>query len=89
MLVDTGYADELQRSFLIISVLMYCNMMFLAQHLVTLLYTKRMGRFYDFPQILHLTDLALFAQSVTILSWISNDLYKGIDRSKGLISFED
>lgn len=34
-----------------------------------------MGRFYDFPSILHFTDLILFIVSVVVINWIQNDLF--------------
>lgn len=49
-------------------------MTFIFQHIVTFIFTKRLGRFYEFPSILHVTDTILFVCSIIIIQWIKNDL---------------
>lgn len=56
-------------------------MSFLIQHVVSLIYTQRMGRFYDFPSVLHLTDLILLILSIIIINWKQTKLFEGVDQN--------
>ena len=80
-LVQIGYASDLASNFRIIEWLCFFNMSFLAQHVVSLIYTQRMGRFYDFPSVLHLTDLILLVLSIIIINWIQSELFANMDSS--------
>jgi hypothetical protein len=50
------------------------NLTFLFQHIVTFIFTKRLGRFYEFPVILHLTDTILFVCSLIFISWFRTNI---------------
>lgn len=40
-----------------------------------------MGRFYDFPSVLHLTDLILLVLSIIIINWKQNKLFENVNQS--------
>jgi hypothetical protein len=73
--------DSLYQAFNTIQYLCFLNLTFLFQHIVTFIFTKRLGRFYEFPVILHFTDTILFVCSLVFISWfrsnIQKDLYTG------------
>jgi len=71
-------ADTLYRAFLVIQVLCILNLTFLFQHFVTFIFTKWMGRFYEFPSILHLTDTILAVASAIIVDWFKKNIQKNL-----------
>ena len=75
---------ELYSAFSIIEILSYFNLTFFVQHLVTFVFTKRMGRFYEFPSVLHFTDVILFCCSVVTISWINANIKNDIGTDETL-----
>jgi len=63
---------------MVIEVLCYLNFSFLLQHFVTFIFTKRMGRFYEFPSILHFTDLVLAVASAIIIDWFEKNIKRNL-----------
>ena len=66
--------QSLYDGFSVVFVLCILNLSFLLQHIVTFIYTKRLGRFYEFPSILHFTDLLLFIASLIMISWVNDSI---------------
>ena len=68
---------------MIIQGLCVLNFTFVLQHFVTFTYTKRLNRFYEFPTVLHVTDLILAASSAFIVDWfkhnIQNNVFSDLD----------
>ena len=61
--------EDLYQAFNTIQTLCFLNLTFLIQHIVTFIFTKRLGRFYEFPVILHFTDVILFGCSTMFINW--------------------
>jgi hypothetical protein len=66
--------DNLYLAFNTIQILCFLNLSFLFQHCVTFIFTKRLGRFYEFPVILHFTDTLLFVCSLIFIQWFSGSI---------------
>lgn len=69
----------LYSAFVFIEILCILNFSFLFQHFVTFIFTKRMGRFYEFPSILHLTDLILAISSGIIIDWFTTNIQSNVN----------
>ena len=54
------------------------NLTFFLQNVVTFLFTKLMGRFYQFPTVGHFTDTVLFCCSVVIVKWFQDNIQDGL-----------
>ena len=54
-------------------------MTFLIQHMITFIFTKRLGRFYEFPVLIHATDAILCASSGIFIQWFSLKISNNID----------
>ena len=67
-----GDAETLYAVFLIIEILCILNLSFFLQNLIEFIFTRRMGRFYQFPTIAQITDIALCASSSVIIDWFQN-----------------
>ena len=61
--------DTLYQAFNTVNVLCFLNLSFLVQHIITFVFAKRLGRFYEFPVLLHLTDAVLFVCSIFFSEW--------------------
>lgn len=81
-------ASTLYSAFVVIEVLSILNFTFLFQHLVTFIFTKRMGRFYEFPTILHLTDLILTISSAVVIEWFKNNISQNLYTDPNLSEME-
>lgn len=72
-------------SFKLVNLLSWLNMTFLLQHIITFIFTKKLGRFYSVG-ILHLTDLAMAISSYIFIDWYSvnilKDLYTDVNLSQ-------
>jgi len=64
--------SSLYLAFQVIKVLSLLNCSFLFQHFVTMIFAKKLGRFYDFPQIMHLSDLTMAVASMIIYDWFTS-----------------
>jgi len=71
-------SSNLYLAFQVIKVLCVLNCSFLFQHFVTLIFTKKLGRFYDFPQMIHFSDAALAVSSVMVYDWFSATIQQGL-----------
>ena len=80
-LTSTRYASDLASNMGTIEWLCFFNLTFLAQHVVTLIYTQKMGRFYDFPSVLHFTDFLLCVLSLIIINWKQTKLFANLDQA--------
>ena len=87
MLIGNGYYDSLSHNFMVVEILCFLNSSFVISHIVTAIYTKRMGRFFDFPTMLHFLDTMLLILSMVIVEWIENDLYYKVNTP--VTTFED
>ena len=65
-------------SFNLIFYLCLMNLTFLLQHICTFIFTGKLGRFRDFPQLIHITDTILFSSSIVVISWFTNNLQKDL-----------
>lgn len=70
--------EGLYQAFNTIQYLCFLNLTFLFQHVVTFIFTKRLGRFYEFPVILHFTDTVLFVCSIVFISWFRTNIQKDL-----------
>jgi hypothetical protein len=70
--------ESLYQAFNTIQYLCFLNLTFLFQHIVTFIFTKRLGRFYEFPVILHFTDTILFVCSLVFISWFRTNIQKDL-----------
>ena len=72
-------AESLYSAFVVIEILCLMNMTFFLQNVVNYIFTKKLGRFYQFPTLAHISDTILFCCSIIILRWfqlnIEKDLY--------------
>ena len=59
-----GSAQTIYQAFSIINNLCIFNLTFFLQNLITLLFTKIMNRFYQFPTFIQFADLVLFVSSL-------------------------
>lgn len=64
-------------SFNIIKYLSILNLAFLLQHIVSFIFIKKLGRFYQFPVLLHFTDSILLVSSLITIDWVQG-LSKGL-----------
>jgi len=71
-------ADTLYAAFLVIEVLCVLNISFFFQHIVTFIFTKKLNRFYEFPTLMHFTDLILAISSVIVIDWFRSNIQKGL-----------
>ena len=55
------------------------NLTFFVQHITSCIFTQKLRRFYEIPQLLHITDLALFCTSLYTMNWMNKELLEGID----------
>jgi len=58
----------------VIQILCFLNLTYLAQHFITFAVTKKLGRFYDFPALIHFTDVILFICSVLVIEWYMKNI---------------
>lgn len=42
--------------------------------MVTFVVTKKLGRFYEFPVLIHVSDAILFVCSVLVIEWFNNKI---------------
>lgn len=75
--------DVLMGSFTAVTVVCYLNLTFFVQHVITSIFTFKLGRFYVFPSLVHVTDTILAACSIYIIVWIKMNISKNLD--EGLI----
>jgi len=64
----------LYNMFSMIQLLCFLNLTYLCQHIITFVVTKKLGRFYEFPVIIHLSDTILFICSILIIDWFSKNI---------------
>lgn len=68
----------LYNEFSVIQILCILNLTYLIQHVITFIVTKKLGRFYEFPALIHITDAILFVSSVFVIDWFVNRLQSGL-----------
>ena len=62
-------AEKLYYTFEVIEFLCLLNLTFLLQSMINFLFTKIMGRFFEFPTLQQFADLVLFISSIIIIRW--------------------
>lgn len=77
------YIQEAYSTLKAIYYLCFLNLMYLFQHLIQLIFIKRMGRFYEFPNVTQTSDLVLFVCSITIILWY-DQINKGVPVVQGV-----
>lgn len=50
------------------------NMTFFQQHVVTFIFTHKLGRFHAFPTILHVTDTILALSSLYVIAYVRSNI---------------
>ena len=66
----------------------YMNMMFFIQNFISLIYIKKMGRFFDFPNFVQVCDLALFISSITMVLWFAQNINTMVASEMSQAQFE-
>ena len=63
---------------------MFCilNVSYIFQDIVNGIVTKRLGRFFEFPTLQHMSDLLLTICSMWVYYWVSSEIDAGVNDDK-------
>ena len=61
--------DAISSSFMVIDVLAVANFLFIIEHAIHIIFLNKIRRKYQFPDILHFTDLVLAVASIYLLNY--------------------
>lgn len=67
MIEVMGKVDRLYSYFGMIEIIQILNMAYFVEHICTWAFTKKIGRSYSFPRLLHFTDALMVFCSVRVL----------------------
>ena len=62
-----GNVDRLYSYYGLIEIISLLDMAFFVEHICTWVFTKKIGRSYSFPRLLHFTDALMVFCSVSVL----------------------
>jgi len=81
-------AITLHTSFSVIEYLSILNLAFLLQHMISFIFIKRLGRFYSFPSLTHITDSILFGCSIYTIRWFITNIDKDLNSDPNMTDME-
>ena len=76
--------ENLYWLFMSLQALCILNMMFLIQHSITFIFVKKMGRFFEFPTFIQITDVSMFASSFYLTLWIQTTFKNGLSTAEDI-----
>ena len=71
-------------AFQVIQYLCWLNMMFFIQNFYMLVFIKKMGRFFEFPTIMQISDTVMFISSAITIIWFKSSIQKGLSVASNL-----
>ena len=73
------YIMNVYNSMEVLYILSLLSFSFFFQHMITLLFAKKLGRIIEIPTLMHFVDFILITSDIYYMNWYSSEMRRNLD----------